>query len=55
MGWRPAGDVLPYVAAQVVGAFAGAAVLDVIASGASDFSFAKGFAANGYGDHSPGK
>ena len=54
-GRFPAGDVLPYVAAQVVGAIAGAAVLYIIASGASDFSLAKGFAANGYGDHSPGK
>ncbi len=54
-GRFPAGDVLPYVAAQVVGAIAGAAVLYVIASGASDFSLAKGFATNGYGDHSPGK
>jgi aquaporin Z len=54
-GRFPAGDVLPYVAAQVVGAIAGAAVLYVIASGASDFSLAKGFAANGYDDHSPGK
>ena len=54
-GRFPAGDVLPYVAAQVAGAIAGAAVLYVIASGASDFSLAKGFAANGYGDHSPGK
>ena len=54
-GRFPASDVLPYVAAQVVGAIAGAAVLYVIASGASDFSLAKGFAANGYGDHSPGK
>ena len=54
-GRFPAGDVLPYVSAQVAGAIAGAAVLYVIASGASDFSLAKGFAANGYGDHSPGK
>jgi aquaporin Z len=54
-GRFPAGDVLPYVAAQVVGAIAGAAVLYVIASGTSDFSLATGFAANGYGDHSPGK
>jgi len=54
-GRFPVGDVLPYVAAQVVGAIAGAAVLYVIASGASDFSLANGFAANGYGDHSPGK
>jgi len=54
-GRFPVGDVLPYVAAQVVGAIAGAAVLYVIASGTSDFSLANGFAANGYGDHSPGK
>ena len=27
----------------------------MIASGTADFSLAKGFAANGYGDHSPGK
>jgi len=54
-GRFPVGDVLPYVAAQVVGAIVGAAVLYVIASGTSDFSLANGFAANGYGDHSPGK
>ena len=54
-GRFPVGDVLPYVAAQVVGAIAGAAVLYVIASATSDFSLANGFAANGYGDHSPGK
>jgi aquaporin Z len=29
-------------------------VLDVIASGAPGFSLASGFAANGYGEHSPG-
>ena len=33
----------------------GAAVLYVIASGAPGFDLAKGFAANGYGEHSPGK
>jgi aquaporin Z len=54
-GRFPAGDILPYVAAQVVGGLAGAAVLYVIASGAPDFSLAKGFAANGYGEHSPGR
>jgi aquaporin Z len=54
-GRFPTGDVIPYILAQVVGAIIAAAVLYVIASGAPDFSLAKGFAANGYGDHSPGK
>jgi aquaporin Z len=54
-GRRFAGrDVLPYVAAQVVGAIAAAAVLYVIASGREGFSLASGFAANGYDAHSPG-
>jgi aquaporin Z len=48
------GEVLPYWAAQVVGAVAAAAVLYVIASGAEGFSLAGGFASNGYGEHSPG-
>jgi aquaporin Z len=43
------------MAAQVVGAIAAAALLYVIASGSPDFDIAKGFAANGFGDHSPGK
>jgi len=47
--------VLPYIVAQVVGAIIGAALLYAIASGAPDFSLAGGFAANGYGEHSPGK
>jgi aquaporin Z len=47
--------VLPYVVAQVVGAIVGAALLYAIASGAPDFNLAGGFAANGYGEHSPGK
>jgi aquaporin Z len=50
----PAGELLPYIVAQVLGAIAGAAVLWVIASGAPGFSLTGGFAANGYGDHSPG-
>ncbi len=49
-----AGDILPYWVAQVVGAIAAAAVLYLIASGQPDFSLAGGFAANGYGEHSPG-
>jgi aquaporin Z len=49
-------DLIPYVAAQVLGAVAGAAVLAVIATGKPGFELvASGFAANGFGDHSPGK
>jgi len=54
-GRVPAGDVVPYVIAQVVGAVVGAAVLYVIASGGPGFDLAGGFASNGYGEHSPGK
>ena len=46
-------ELIPYVVAQVLGAAAGAGVLYVIASGQADFSLAGGFAANGYGEHSP--
>lgn len=54
-GRFPAGQVVPYIVAQVVGAVIGAAVLYAIASGKAGFSLADGFAANGYGEHSPGK
>jgi aquaporin Z len=50
----PASDLLPYIAAQIVGAVLGAAVLYVIASGSAGFDVANGFASNGYGVHSPG-
>jgi aquaporin Z len=50
----PASDLVPYVIAQVAGAVVAAAVLYVIASGASGFSLDGGFAANGYAAHSPG-
>jgi aquaporin Z len=49
-----AGDIIPYVIAQVIGAIAAAAVLYVIASGKPDFAIG-GFASNGYGELSPGK
>jgi aquaporin Z len=48
-----AGDLVPYVIAQVLGGLAGAGVLYVIASGKEGFSISDGFAANGYGAHSP--
>jgi aquaporin Z len=54
-GRFPAKDVGAYIAAQVVGAIIAAALLYAIASGAPGFDVAKGFAANGYGLHSPGQ
>ena len=47
-------DILPYIAAQVIGAILAAAVLYMIASGKQGF-VTGGFASNGYGDLSPGK
>ena len=49
------GEILPYWAAQVLGAVAGAFILSLIATGKAGFDLAgSGFAANGYGEHSPG-
>ena len=54
-GRFPQAQVLPYMVAQVVGAVLAATVLYIIASGAPGFdAAASGFAANGYGEHSPG-
>src|SRR6185437_9965460 len=44
-GRFPAGQVLPYIAAQVIGGIIAAALLYLIARGAPDFDAAKGFAA----------
>jgi aquaporin Z len=50
----PARELPAYIGAQVLGAIFGAGVLYVIASGADGFTTASGFAANGFGEHSPG-
>jgi len=53
-GRFPASELPGYVAAQVLGGIAGAAVLYVIASGHPGFDISAGFASNGYDEHSPG-
>ncbi len=50
----PASDLLPYIIAQVIGGIAAGGVLYLIASGKAGFELSDGFAANGYGEHSPG-
>ena len=51
----PASELVPYIVAQVVGAVVASFVLYLIASGKPGFDLvASGFAANGYGAHSPG-
>jgi aquaporin Z len=46
-------EVIPYILAQVLGGIAGAGILYLIASGKPGFELGS-FAANGYGEHSPG-
>lgn len=54
-GRFPAAELFPYIVAQVIGGILAACVLYVVANGAPGFdAVASGFAANGYGEHSPG-
>ena len=54
-GKVPNGDVVPYIVAQVICGIAGAAIIAAIATGKADFNLVQsGFAANGFGEHSPG-
>jgi len=53
-GRFPAKDLIPYIVVQLIGAIVAAGVLYIIASGRAGFDLASGFAANGYGAHSPG-
>jgi aquaporin Z len=50
----PTSDIFPYWIAQVAGAIVSAAALYLIASGKAGFGLEAGFAANGFGEHSPG-
>lgn len=50
----PVRDLLPYLAAQILGAIAAAVLLAYVASGRPGFALSTSeFAANGFGDHSP--
>jgi aquaporin Z len=46
-------ELMPYIVSQILGGIAGAAILFLIAHGKEGFEIG-GFAANGYGEHSPG-
>lgn len=50
----PSRDVVPYIVAQCIGAVAGAGLLAIVANGRDGFDLKEsGFAANGFGAHSP--
>ena len=47
-------ELIPYITSQLAGAILAASALYLIVSGKSDFESIDGFAANGYGELSPG-
>lgn len=53
-GRFPGSQAVPYIFVQVLGAIAAAGILWAIATGKPGFEVG-GFAANGFGEHSPGK
>ncbi len=54
-GRTSVGDAVGYIVAQVIGGITAAAVLAYVASGKPGFDLvSSGFAANGFGEHSPG-
>jgi len=51
----PAAEVVPYVIAQVAGAFAGSVLVYLVVTGRAQYHLTSHwFAANGFGEHSPG-
>lgn len=53
-GRFPAKDLVPYIVSQVLGAIVGAAIIYLVVSNGANFEGIGGFAANGFGEHSPG-
>lgn len=53
-GRFPAKDLVPYIVSQVLGAIVGAAIIYLIVTNGANFEGIGGFAANGFGEHSPG-